>query len=96
MITGYHHIESNVAPGFDPENVVETGVFTCGDLACDYTLRQPSPSQWIAVGVVSANPSAECVFRPRMLVGRGSDERKAIRNLEREFQALTRGAQLVG
>jgi hypothetical protein len=56
-----------------------------------YYLRQPSPDQWSAVGVMYSRPSNDSGPRAsRLIVGTGSSEAAAVSDL------ISRSAQLIG
>jgi hypothetical protein len=59
------------------------GAISDGVYVAEYQTRQPDPTHWIAVGVVtSASASADGRTPPRLLVGSGKTEEAAIHDLE--------------
>jgi len=59
------------------------GVFADGAYLAEYHTRQPDPSHWVAVGLVTTTgPPADQHAFPRMLVGAGRTEEAAIHDLE--------------
>lgn len=62
------------------------GVISDGVFIVEYQTRQPDPSHWIAVGVVTmpADSAFDRAF-PRMLVGSGRTEDAAIHDLEQRL-----------
>lgn len=62
--------------------VVNRGVVTDGRYPVDYYTAQPSPSQWIALGIVRGAPEVEDLQAThRMMVGNGASEQAAIEAL---------------
>ena len=51
---------------------------------CSYYTNQPSPGQWIAIGITPPNTPPESA--PQLLVGTGRTELAAIRALHRRCQ----------
>ncbi len=92
-------IDQGEPPGGGPALPVEdraaaaetvlAGVLAGTELIAEYTLRQPAPRQWVAVGVVrtsaaGAGPGA------RMLVGQGATRAACLGNLARRVAAMGR------
>ena len=68
---------------------VQAGVLAGPELIAEYTLRQPAPRQWVAVGVVRMT-HADQAPAPRLLVGRGATPAACLGNLARRVAALAR------
>ena len=58
-----------------------------GEGRLSYYTSQPAPTQWIAVGVLTASSDVLGVPRRRLLVGAGRDETAAIAALQRRVAA---------
>jgi hypothetical protein len=71
---------------FDRDHIISQGTLRCGAFRVDYYTTTPAPDQWAAIGVICApDQIAIPTVRNRMLVGRGSCERRAIANLQNVF-----------
>ena len=70
--------DTNLQPGRVNESLVNGD----GNCSCRYYTSQPAPSQWVAVGVTTAEETASSE-RHRMLVGTGRTETAAVRALRR-------------
>ena len=68
---------------------VHAGVLAGSELIAEYTLRQPAPRQWVAIGVVTSSAAGQAPA-PRMLVGRGATRAACLGNLARRVAALAR------
>ena len=69
--------------------VMHRGVLAQGQLSVEYYTSQPAPTQWIAVGLVSARTSSGPIHEPRRLVvGTGVTEQTAVDALARRLGAL--------
>lgn len=67
----------------DGQIIEHWGVISDGVYVAEYQTRQPDPSHWIAVGVVTTpDAPADGALRPRLLVGSGRTEEAAIYDLE--------------
>ena len=51
---------------------------------CSYYTNQPSPGQWVAIGITAPTETTDPA--PRLLVGTGRTEIAAIRSLHRRCQ----------
>lgn len=65
-------------------DVVCDGTLTAGSVVVRYAIRQPAPTQWIAVGVVRFWNAPDCCVAS-LLVGVGTTEDAAIRDLARRL-----------
>jgi hypothetical protein len=76
-------MDVTTVPGIESQIIEHWGVISDGVYLAEYQTRQPDPSHWIAVGVVTA-PDDEVGGRthPRLLVGSGRTEEAAIHDLE--------------
>lgn len=75
----------------DCDHVVSQGTLRDGESRVDYYTTVPTPSQWIAVGVLVSSDTEDPVRRPRrMLVGTGRCEETAVADLEKRFVRLLR------
>jgi hypothetical protein len=63
------------------EVVVSRGVIRDGQLPVEYHTSQPSPSQWIALGVVQESTPVDVESTHRLMVGTGETEEAAIEAL---------------
>ena len=73
----------------------QVGVLAGTDVVAEYTLRQPAPRQWVAVGVVK--PVTPVKFGraaadpPSLLVGHGTSAAASLGSLARRLVAWRRG-----
>lgn len=76
--------------GFEVAAVVShRGMLDQSGVVAEYYTSQPTATQWIAVGLVSARTSAGPVHEPRrLLVGTGMTEQIAVDALARRLGAL--------
>lgn len=78
-------MENGVAPA---AVVSHRGMLDRSGIVAEYYTSQPAPTQWIAVGLVSARTSSGPVHEPRRLVvGTGVTEEIAIDALTRRLGA---------
>lgn len=77
----------------DSQPVVRRGRFDCDGLDIAYTTSQPAPTQWVALGLVSAGiDTLGIASRPRVLVGTGRTEAAALNSLRSRLATLVGGA----
>jgi hypothetical protein len=76
--------------GFEVAAVVSyRGILDRSGIVAEYYTSQPAPTQWIAVGLVSARTSSAPVQEPRRLVvGTGMTEQIAVDALAHRLGAL--------
>jgi hypothetical protein len=80
----------------ESEIIVNRGVCNADPLTVNYTTRQPAPTQWIAVGVVSrADGVGTHAHVPGMLVRAGGAEDGAVRNLSERLAAIASRVRLI-
>ena len=70
-------------------DAVHAGVLSGSELIAEYTLRQPAPRQWVAVGLVKPSDTSQTTAA-RLLVGRGATKASCLGNLARRVAALAR------
>ena len=69
--------------------VMHRGILVQGQLSVEYYISQPAPTQWIAVGLVSAKTMVGTGHQPaQMLVGAGQTEDVAVSELSRRLARL--------
>ena len=69
--------------------VSHRGMLDRSGIVAEYYTSHPSPTQWIAVGLVSARTSSGPIHEPRRLVvGTGVTEQIAVDALARRLGAL--------
>lgn len=66
----------------DDQIIEHWGVIADGAYVAEYQTRQPDPSHWIAVGLVTPAERMTDRSTPRLLVGSGKTEEAAILDLE--------------
>ena len=65
------------------QTIEHWGAISDGVYVAEYQTRQPDPSRWIAVGVVTpADATLTTHAPPRLIVGSGKTEDAAIHDLE--------------
>ena len=73
----------------DRDHVVSQGRLSRGSWCVDYYTTAPTPTQWIAVGVLKCCATGDDVYRPRkMIVGKGRNERDSVDDLDKRFEAF--------
>lgn len=70
---------------------VHAGVLSGREVVAEYTLRQPAPRQWVAVGLVKPVEFGRTAVPRSLLVGRGSSAAASVGSLARRLAALRRG-----
>jgi len=92
-------IDGAALPVVDPTSsarTVHAGILWGREVVAEYTLREPAPHQWVAVGVVKPVTPIEFgrTAAPRsLLVGRGSSAAASLGSLARRLAAWRRGEE---
>lgn len=73
----------------DADPIVRQGTVLLPDMIVDYDIRQPAPTQWVAMGIARSVENACPRTSPRLIIGTGASETEAIRDLCLRLMAST-------
>lgn len=72
-------------------SAVHAGVLSGREVMAEYTLAQPAPRQWVAVGLVKPVEFGRTAAPRSLLVGHGTSAAASLGSLARRLAALRRG-----
>ncbi|TVR75556.1 MAG: hypothetical protein EA415_03490 [Sphaerobacteraceae bacterium] len=77
------------------DHIISEGTIRCGEFRVSYYTTNPTPSQWMAIGVLfTSHPDLALTLASRLIVGNGACERSATADLQNAFaRTLARNHQ---
>lgn len=72
-----------------PDPIVRQGTVLLPEMIVEYDIRQPAPTQWVAIGIARPLESAQRRVAPSLVTGTGATETEAIRDLCHRLLAST-------